>query len=158
LIKNDKIKNFDKKLFLLFFFTSYVCEAFFFVSNYHKNDIEGSSLNHKVKNDSGIAFLKKNYDQIKIYSNMADLLKINGLNQVEYIPYIYDPSSRLPNPNMEKEIATILIEYEQKRAIFVFSNGGFRDFLIDYSKLQHLVKEKPDTLSEKVIILKKGLQ
>lgn len=86
---------------------------------------------------------------------MADVLKMNGLDNVAYTPYVYDPSSRLANSNLNAQTNTMILEYEQKKAIFVFSDSEFRDFFFDYSELKSMIQEKPDTLNSKILIITK---
>ena len=132
---------------------SYVSSAFLTTYNNYTQGNDGST-SPKYQQDEGILFLKKNYPTTKIYSNIADILKINGLENVAYTPFLYDPSSLLTNRNLSENLEKQLNDYSEKKAVFVFVNEKKRDFFVSEQQIILFLQKKPDTLSENILIFK----
>ncbi len=144
---------FYKRIVYFSLIFGYVSSAFLTTYNNYTQGNEGST-SPKYQQDEGILFLKKNYPTTKIYSNIADILKMNGLENVAYTPFLYDPSSLLENKFLDKEMKTQLDDFKTKKAIFVFINEKKRDFFISEKQITKNLQQNPNTLSDNILIFK----
>jgi hypothetical protein len=145
--------NFYKKTITFSLIFSYLSAAYLTTVHNFTQGNDGST-SPKYQQDKGILFLKGKYPTTKIYSNIADILKMNGLYNVAYTPFLYDPSSLLENKNFNTEIEKQLNDFRNEKAVFIFANEKKRDFFASEKQIMEILQQNPDTLSENILIFK----
>jgi hypothetical protein len=145
--------NFYKKTITFSLIFSYLSAAYLTTVHNFTQGNDGST-SPKYQQDKGILFLKEKYPTTKIYSNIADILKMNGLYNVAYTPFLYDPSSLLENKNFNTEIEKQLNDFRNEKAVFIFANEKKRDFFASEKQIMEILQQNPDTLSENILIFK----
>ena len=151
-LEQEKAFILEKKILIILLFSTYILSAFFMT---YKNYTQGNdgSTSPKYQQDKGILFLKEKYPNTKIYSNIPDILKMNGLENVAYTPSVFNPCSLLENKNMEAEMNVQIADFQAKKAIFIFARSTFRNYRVSEKEISAKIKQKIDTLSENILIL-----
>ncbi len=145
----DNIKVWEKTSLILLYLTTSLTHTTHFVQH-NAYSGEAGSLSTFIKNDQGITFLKENYNEKAIYSDIPDILKINGVQNVHFVPRLFDPSSLKKNPRVSQEIAANLNEVLAQKAIFVFSKKGVRNYLINSKNIDNQAFITMDSLHSTV--------
>ena len=152
-LEQEKAFILEKKILIVLLFSTYILSVFLMTLKNYTQGNDGST-SPKYRQDKGILFLKEKHPNTKIYSNIPDILKMNGLENVAYAPSVFDPCSLLENKNMEAEIAVQIANFQAKKAIFIFARHTIRNYRVSEKEISAKLNQKPDTLSENILIFK----